>query len=281
MPKTNPLYTTVTLSDFKDSEYIHSLINLNIGMELALLTKIPLELNTLTHPHEISALKQEILAFKDAFEKYRIPLNKIRIHQPGGYMYHWSSRNGISGFDVLKEFFSYCLTLGFKNYIIHAPYGSAPTNKGIELAEFREKLQNLVPNANLEVEEIATSNHKLKNIEGIRFYEDTLLEQLLQETAATILLDTYECGGVKPTIRRLEQLKSRGFEVKSLHLHKNKHQLLTNTEVGKLLTSQFTGNLINEGFISRNSSFEEFIKTKSHDCIVSNKEKIETLKSWS
>lgn len=35
--ESNALYTTVTVSDFKDAEYINALIELNIGMELAFL----------------------------------------------------------------------------------------------------------------------------------------------------------------------------------------------------------------------------------------------------
>ena len=35
----NILYTTVTVSDFEDIEYINQLIELNIRMELALLTR--------------------------------------------------------------------------------------------------------------------------------------------------------------------------------------------------------------------------------------------------
>ena len=37
----NPLYTTVTVSDFKDVNYINQLIELNISIELALLTNLP------------------------------------------------------------------------------------------------------------------------------------------------------------------------------------------------------------------------------------------------
>jgi hypothetical protein len=268
MAKNNPLYTTVTLSDFKDTKYINTLINLNIGMELALLTE------------EIFALKQEINGFKDAFERFNIPLNKVRIHQPGGYAYYWFKQNTISGFDILKEFFSYCLTLGFEHYTIHAPYGNSIVDKNKELVEYKAKLQNLVPNANLEVEEIMASNYELTNIENIRFYVGDSLEQLLHETQANILLDTYECGGIRKTIQRLEQLASHGFEVKSIHLHKNKHQFLTKNEIHELLATKYSGNLINEGFISRDSSFEKFIKTKSTDCTVPNEEKIKILKSY-
>jgi hypothetical protein len=258
MTKSNPLYTTVTLSDFQDTKYINELIHLNIGIELALLTK------------EMDSLKQEIDGFKKAFEKFNIPINKVRIHQPG---------DGSSGFDFLKEFFSHSLTLGFKHYIIHAPYGNSNIDENVELMEFKTNIQNLVPNANLEVEEILESDKELTNTDNIRFYVGDLLDQLLDGTQTNILLDTYECGGIKKTLQRLEQLASRGFEVKSIHLHKNKHQFLTENEFQELLATGYAGNLISEGFISQDSSFDEFIKTKSPHCVVPNTEKIEILKN--
>ena len=85
MNKNNPLYTTVTLSDFQDAKYINELISLNIGMELALLTPIPAQPDPTQCKEELLALKKEIGAFKEAFEKFKIPCNEIRIHQPGGY----------------------------------------------------------------------------------------------------------------------------------------------------------------------------------------------------
>ena len=249
-------------------------------MELALLTAIPNQPNPTRISSDISALKQEVNGFKTAFEKFKIPINKIRIHQPGGYTYNWFDQNGISGFDVLKEFFSYCKTLGFEHYIIHAPYGNTAIDEKTELIDFKTKLQNLVSNASLEVEEIITSNHALTNTENIRFYAGDSLEQLLNGTQANILLDTYECGGIKNTIDRLNLLSSRDFEVKSIHMHKNKHQFLTKDEVFELLETGYSGNLVNEGFISRDSSFDEFIKTKAIGCVVPHKEKIKALKGY-
>ena len=48
----NVLYTTVTLSDFKDKTYIDQLLALNVGIELALLTST------------LEDLKQEVDGFK-------------------------------------------------------------------------------------------------------------------------------------------------------------------------------------------------------------------------
>ena len=52
-------------------------------------------------------------------------------------------------------------------------------------------------------------------------------------------------------------------------------------EQGKeLLTAKHTCNLINEGFIAQDSSFDEFIKTQSIDCVVPNNERINILKDY-
>lgn len=272
----NKLYTTVTLSDFNDTEYINELIKLNIGFELALLTPIPA--TPTTDLEELSALKKEIDGFNKAFEKFNIPVDEIRIHQPGGYNYYW-----FIGYDILKDFFSYCSTLGFQHYIIHAPYGNSSIEQETELSDYKTKIEdlgNLHGRFYLEVEEIVTSNKKLPDAQNIRIYSGDLLEELLRNTKAIMLLDTYECGGIEKTIERLQELKSHGFKVGSVHLHKNKHQLLTKNEVQELLAAGYTGNLVNEGFISENGSFDKFIKTKDLNNIIFNKEKIEQLKGY-
>ena len=277
--KCNTLYTTVTLSDFKDAKYINKLLALNIGMELALLTKLSDNPTPAELKNDLEALKKEISVFKNCFDTFKIPLNKIRIHQPGGYAYYWFNQNNVSGFDFLNDFFSYCSKLGFRNFVIHTPYGNYNINQDRELNEYREKLSHLASNINLEVEEISTSNKKLKNTEGIRFYNGPLFEQLMAGQRATMLLDTNECGGVTNTLDRLKKLNSKGFEIRSIHLHKDNHKFLTDKEVGLLLQA-FSGNLINEGFVRQESSFDEFIKTKSADCIVPNNERIKILKSY-
>ena len=123
--KSNTLYTTVTVSDFKDTEYINRLLELNIGMELALLTPLSSSPTPTNIKNDLEALKKELDAFKRHFDVFNISVDMIRIHQPGGYMYSWFSPNDVSGFDALKEFFSYCAKQGFKNFVIHTPYGNA------------------------------------------------------------------------------------------------------------------------------------------------------------
>ena len=278
--KFNAFYTTVTLSDFKDSEYINRLIALNIGMELALLTKLSENPTHTEQKKDLEALKEEVVEFKGFFDAFNIPVHNIRIHQPGGYAYYWFSKDDCSGFDFLKDFFSYCSKLGFRNFVIHTPYGNSNINQGVELVDYRKKLSRLASNINLEVEEISASNNELKNAEGIRFYNGTLFEQLMAGQRATILLDTNECGGVVKTLKRLKNLNSKGFEILSMHLHKDNHKFLTKKDVELLLGANYSGNLINEGFVREGSSFDKFIKTKSVDCIVPNKERIKTLKGY-
>jgi len=273
-------YTTVTLSDFEDVQYINQLIKLNIGLELALLTKLSNNLNLAQYERDLDALKKEITAFKSYFSQFNIPLENIRVHQPGGYTYDWSHETEKSGFDFLKEFFSYCYDLGFRNFVIHAPYGNSLVNSLEELNDYREKLSTLLPDdARLEVEEISVSHNDLENT-NIRVYKGDLLEKLIKDQKAKILLDTYECGGIKETMGRLKELKSKGFEIKSIHLHKDKHKFLTSDEVGLLLQSNFSGNLINEGFLQDESSFDEFVKTKSINCVMPNNQRIEILKKY-
>ena len=58
MKKGNTLYTTVTISDFKDTGYINELIKHNIGLELAILTHLSGNINT-----DLENLKKEIIDF--------------------------------------------------------------------------------------------------------------------------------------------------------------------------------------------------------------------------
>jgi len=279
--KKGVLATTVTVSDFKDLKYISQLIELNIGMELALLTKLSNNLNLAQYEIDLDMLKKEIIDFNNAFNQFKIPLHKIRIHQPGGYTYYWSSKNKKSGVPFLKEFFSYCYDLGFRNYIIHAPFGDSGIDLNLELDKYRETISCLVPaDANLEVEEISVSTNELENRQNMRFYEGESFEKLMKDQNATVLLDTYECGGINKTIHRIKYLTSKGFEIKSIHLHKDKHKFLTSDEVKLLLTSNFRGNLINEGFLREEGGFDEFVKTKSINHVVPNNQRIEILKKY-
>jgi len=261
----NPLYTTVTVSDFKDSNYIKKLINLDIGLELALLTNLSEKIDS-----DLKNLKKEIANFCHCFDNFEIQKSSIRVHQPGGYMYYWYNRNKISGFEPLRDFFHHCCNLGFQHFVIHAPYGNLSVNEDVERCEYRKKLESLTPNANLEVEEIVASNKELNKKMGIRFYVNELFEALIEKQKAIPLLDVYECTGVKRTIQRLKGLTSKGFEVKTIHMHKEKHKFLTSDEFEQLIKSKFCGNLVNEGFIKADRSFEKFILTKSLDCVVSN-----------
>jgi len=275
------LYTTVTEYDFKDTQYINQLIDLNVGIELALLTPMSNQMRSdEQYKNGLDALKSEIGRFLDYFEQFQIPIEKVRIHQPGGFAYYWFEQNQLSGFDFLKDFFSYCFELGFCHFVIHTPFGQTNCDEELELKEYREKLSRLVPNAQVEVEEIVTSNHDLKQGHGLRFYNGNLFEELLKNQHATMLLDAYECGTADDTIDRLNYLTSKNFEIKSIHMQKDKHKVLTNDELKVLLGSQFHGNLINEGFLHNNSSFEEFVKTKSPKCMITNEKRVEILRNY-
>jgi len=276
--KSNTFYTTVTVSDFKDTEYINQLLELNIGMELALLTGLPHQLNMAHYEKDLDALKKEVTEFKNLLDQFNIPPHTVRIHQPGGYAYYWFGENEISGFDLLKDFFAYCYGLEFRNYVIHSPYGNADAEPNVELNDYRKKLNKLISEAHVEVEEISASKNEIKN-KGLRSNEGTLIEKLMDGQKAKILLDVHECGGTEETIRRLKNLTSRGFEINSIHMHKDKHKFLTREEVG-LLKKTFSGNLINEGFLKNEYSFDEFIKTKSINCVVPNNERLEILKGY-
>ncbi len=278
--KDNDLYTTVTLSNFKDSEYINRLRALNIGMELALLTPLSSSPTPANIKNDLKALKKEMDEFKRYFDVFNIPVGTIRIHQPGGYMYSWFSSNEVSGFDALKEFFSYCAKQGFKNFVIHTPYGNVNIPQDQELIDYREKLNQLAANGQLEVEEIAVPDSKLGDIESIRLYKGALFEQLMEGQRATILLDTNECGGVEKAIERLRYLNSKGFSIRSMHIHQDGHKFLTKEELKRLLQSGYSGNLINEGFVRDECSFDQFVKTKSADCVVPNDERINQLKGY-
>lgn len=277
--KCNSLYTTVTVSDFNDAKYINQLIKLNIGIELAFLTKLSDQLDGAQYEKDLEALKKEMAKFTHFFDTFKIPFDKVRIHQPGGYAYYWCNENKRSGFDFLKDFFSYCYQLGFRNYVIHTPYGNSEIDQDLELKGYREKLTNLVPDANVEVEEISVSNNELESHQNIRFYSGALFEKLLEGQKATMLLDTYECGGVDETINRIQYLRSKGFEIRSIHAHKDKHKFLASKEVG-LLSTKFCGNLVNEGFLRAECSFDEFVKTKLLSCVVPNDQRVEILKGY-
>jgi len=264
------LYTTVTISDFKDSDYINQLLKRNIGMELALLTHLADVADAAQQQKDLDALKKEIADFKTMFDAFGVDISKVRIHQPGGYSYAW-----FSGFDLLKDFFSYCRDIGLKKFTIHGPYGNVNADVDVELADFRKKLQILTEIGTVEVEEIVASCS-----EGVRCYNGKLLEKLLSGQQATMLLDTYECGGIEGTIKRMQDLANKNFAVHSIHIHKDKHKFLSIEELVALLKSGFGGNIINEAFVQNQSSFEEFIKTKSKTCIVSNEQRIALLEQY-
>ncbi len=238
----NVLYTTLTVFDFNDDEHINQLIDLNIGLELALLTT------------DLDSLKKELDDFKCYFKKFNIPVNMVRIHEPV-----------VDNFALLKTFFEYCYELGFQHFTIHPPYEIDPK---LDIKKYQEQVRTLIPHAHLEVEEVNV------NVHGERRFE-----QLMQGQKATVILDVYECGGVERTIERLKDLKSKGFDIKSIHLQKDKHKFLTSDEVG-LLKKHFSGNFINEGFVKSERSFDEFVKTKSVECIVTHIQKVDILKSY-
>jgi len=165
--------------------------------------------------------------------------------------------------------------MGLKNYTIHGPYGNSGADVDVELADFRNKLQMLTDIGTVEVEEIVTSCS-----EGVRCYNGEFLEKLMDGQKANIILDTYESGGIEGTIKRMQTLADKNFEVLSIHIHKDKHKFLSPEELVALLKTGFRGNIINEAFVKNQSSFEEFIKTKSQECIVTNEQRIALLEQF-
>ncbi|NGX34734.1 MAG: hypothetical protein K1060chlam1_01088 [Candidatus Anoxychlamydiales bacterium] len=276
------LYTSITLYDFSDTDYIERLKKSNIGLELALLSKISDNFDADQSEEELDALKKEMSSFKDHLEKNKIPISKVRVHQPGGYTFYWfSDDNNASGYHVLKQLFSHCHELGFRSFIIHSPYGGLRVNPKEELANYREKLTALVPqDAFLEVEEISTSNKNLKDKESLRFYEGDLFVQLMRDQKSIPLLDSYEAGGCQKTIDRRNDLASQGFEIQSLHLHREKHKFLQPNEIRFLLKFKCFSRFINEGFLTEETSFEEFCRTKSVKCVMPHEEKTGILESY-
>lgn len=274
-------YNTVTVADFKDKNYIDQILNLNFGIELALLTPISNELqSTDQYENDLNGLKNEIQAFVELFKKFQIPIEEVRIHQPAGYTYYWNEQNNLSGFDFLNEFFTYCKGLGFQHFVVHTPYGNSNNKVELELNDFWEKLKLLSLNSHVEVEEIISSNNELKHLTQLRFYNGILFESLLSHQTATMLLDVHECGSATQTVNRMNDLKSKGFEIHSIHIHKDKHKILPNDELLLILNSHFSGNFINEGFLRDESSYEEFAKTKSPNCIVPNIQRIQILQGY-
>lgn len=270
-------YTTVTVADFNDANYINSIKDLNIGIELALLTPISNQLtSTDQYNTDLDALKTEVNAFLECFKKFQIPVENVRLHQPAGYTYYWFDQN----FDLLKDLFTYCSDLGIRNYVVHTPLGNSDRDVEIELGDYWKKLQSLSKNKNIEVEEIIATNNDLRHPNNLRFYNGVLFERLLTDQKASMLLDVHECGSADQTVLRMNDLKSKGFELHSFHIHKDKHKILPNEELDVLLHSNFQGNIINEGFLRTDSSFEEFARTKSSNCIVPNDQRIEILRGY-
>jgi hypothetical protein len=270
-------YNTVTVTDFEDANYINQIKNLNIGIELALLTPISNELlSDEQYKIDLSSLKTQVNAFLECFKKYQIPVEKVRLHQPAGYTYYWFDRN----FNFMNDFFKYCRDLGIQNYVLHTPFGDSNNDAETELKDYWNKLQVLSLDNKIEVEEIIASNNDLKQSSNLRFYNGALFERLLTNQKATMLLDVHECGSANQTIVRMNDLISKGFELHSFHIHKDKHKILPNDELNILLNSNFRGNIINEGFLQNDSSFEEFARTKSSRCIVPNDQRIEILRGY-
>lgn len=267
------LYTTVTVADFKDADYINKLKELSIGIELALITYPFVKSNQV---NDLKALKEEIAEFVECFETFDIPLQKTRIHQPGGYLYHWEDEN----FEMLKSFFVFCAGFGFEQFTVHSPYRNLDVDQEVELKDFREKLHDLGSVVKkLEVEEIFPSCTG-EGDEPVRCYHGSLFEKLVCDQKATVLLDTYECGGVDATINRIDQLQAKDFSIKTIHIHKNGHHFLSPEELGQLFGCAFAGTIVNEGFLKPGATFKQFVQTKSTGLVMPNSERIEILKEY-
>ncbi|ACM20763.1 TIM alpha/beta-barrel protein [Geotalea daltonii FRC-32] len=270
------MYTTVTVNDFADRGYIQGLIGLNIGIEVALLTQLPVIAGQSFFTDDLKTLQGEILRFKEYLHDYGLSPSEVRVHQPGGYSYDWSKP---LGFKLLQQFFSFCATLGFTDYIVHAPVGDLRVNEEAELSDYKQKLAYLAAGNNLEVEEIRLSYHNWLSSRHRR-YVGELYEKLMVGHGASVLLDTYECGGVPEYIERIKSLSNKGLKVRSVHVHKDNHKFLTLSEFNGLFPSNFNGNLVNEGFVANTSSFEEFRNNKSVDCVMDNGSRLNILEGY-
>ncbi|HYH05066.1 MAG TPA: hypothetical protein VEC37_18390 [Bacillota bacterium] len=272
------LYTTVTLTDLHDTEYIGGLIDLGIGIEVALTTPLA---DIRQYENDLHCLKQEITAYKTGLDRFLIPTNQVRVHQPAGYSYYWSCGWNRTGYHLLKAFFAYCVKLGFASFVIHAPIGHCANDAAAELTDYQQKLAELLSEGDLEVEEIVQSYQDGSADKQRRYYYGGGLERLLTEQKATILLDVYECGGVAATVQRLNNLQLKGFTVNSLHLHHDKHKFLSLADFQLLLQStEFRGKLINEGFIDDSGSFEEYIRSRTVRGVVANAKRITMLAGY-
>lgn len=272
------LFTTVTLSDLQDDEYIRQLIAHGIGIEVALTTPLP---DIRQYENDLHCLKGEITAYKTGLDRFMIPLNRVRVHQPAGYSCYWSSGWKRTGYHLLKAFFAYCVKLGFNSFVIHAPIGHCANDAEAELADYQQKLRELLSEGDLEVEEIYQSYQGSDTDKRYRHYYGSDLEKLLAQQKTAILLDTYECGGIPGTVQRLKELHSKGFIVNSLHLHRDKHKFLSLAEFQQLLQLiEYRGRLINEGFIDDSGSFEEFVESRAAHCLVANTKRLQILAGY-
>lgn len=271
------LYTTVTLHDFNDSEYTTDLIGSGIGMEVSLSTQLSIVPDGDCYNKDLDTLSQEISGFIKCFDEYAVSVRDVRIHQPGGYSLNWSD---LSGYNLLKDFFDFCHGLGFVHFVIHAPIGNAETDMAIEMENYRKLLSCLAPDANLEVEEIDLSYRDTNGNGKERYYYGSLFEELMSMQNAGVLLDSYECNGIEGLLRRKRDLTANGFEIKSVHLHRDKHKFIEPKDAEILLTGKDGCIYVNEGFVSNESSFQDFINTGSLDCIMENSKRIELLNQY-
>ncbi|MEN9405718.1 MAG: hypothetical protein RLZ12_2 [Bacillota bacterium] len=277
----NKLYTSVTKHDLRDERYMYDLQEMGIGFELALLTTLSDQLLVEEQAqYDLDNLKRELEFFLKYFERIDFKIEQVRVHQPGGYMYAWFFQNGLCGFEWLRMFIDYCGSVSLKHHVLHTPFGQLRRDEADELADYREKLACLASRNEIEVEEIIASNNEIGEVAKRRLYHGRLYEELLSEQAAQPLLDVHECGSVFKTMARLQELTKKGLNVSAIHLQKNKHKFLTQTELSTLLESGFQGALINEGFLRDDVSFTEYLKTKGTICLLAPEQKVTILKEY-
>jgi len=271
------LYTTVTLADFRDASYIRQLVRIGIGFEVALTTVLSDGVHSGQIKSDLELLTEELKAIKTELDRHGVLSSSVRVHQPAGYFFDWSMGNCDRALPSLAVFLERAARHSFTHHVVHAPTGDLHVSPKQELLEFRRMLCAMALSASIEVEEVPVSSAEQGH--NRRPYAGRLFEELLAGQKTDPLIDTHECGGSAFTLRRLEDLESKGFLVRTIHLHKDKHHFLDPEEYGQL-RSRFRGSMVNEGFIRKESSFKEFLSTGSIDCVVPHERRVAVLKNY-
>jgi hypothetical protein len=263
------------LPDFADGAYIRELIALSVGFEIALATRVSVDPRRDRIAADLRCLDHELAEINSQLVQQRVPLSTVRVHQPGGYFYDWAIGDG--DLPWLAVYLDMACQRSFIQHVIHAPVGNLRLTEAEELVQYRQRLSALSSGLSVEVEEVPASHAEMGP--GRRYYVGRLFEALLADLAPSPLIDTHESGGIDGALQRAADLASKGFRVNTLHCHRDKHQLLRTYEY-ECLRAQFTGTIVNEGFIRDSSTFAQFLTTGSLDCVASHEERVAILRSY-